>query len=226
MASWVMTTLPYDSSNTIDHHRRAELANSLTHGLGTALAIAALVLMVVLAALRGTARHVVGASIFGACLIVLYTMSTLYHAFRGPRVKQVFHVMDHAAIFLLIAGTYTPYCLSTLRGAWGWSIFGVIWGLAALGITFKAVFGPHMRWLSTTVYIAMGWLVVIAIGPLMRSLPPGGLLTLFGGGFFYTAGVVFYVWKKLPYHHAAWHIFVMLGSACHVVSVMFFVIPR
>lgn len=205
---------------------RAELANSLTHGLGAALAIAALVVMVVFAALKGTARHVVGVSLFGACLVVLYTMSTLYHAFRGPRVKKVFHVLDHAAIFLLIAGTYTPYCLATLRGAWGWSLFGIVWGLAALGITFKAVFGPRMRWLSTTVYILMGWIVLIALGPLMRAMPAGGLLWLFGGGVFYTGGVIFYVWKRLPYHHAIWHLFVIAGSACHVASVLFFVIPR
>jgi hemolysin III len=208
-----------------DDPRHVELANSLTHGFGTALSIAALVVMVVFAALNGTARHVVGASLFGACLVVLYTMSTLYHAFRGPRVKKVFHILDHAAIFLLIAGTYTPYCLA-MKGGWGWSLFGIVWGLAVLGITFKAVFGPRMKWLSTLVYIAMGWIVLIALGPLRQSFPMGALLTLFGGGVFYTAGVIFYVWKSLPYHHAIWHMFVILGSACHVVSVLFFVIPR
>ncbi len=205
---------------------RQELANSLTHGLGTALAVTALVLMVVFAALRGSARHVVGASLFGACLVVLYAMSTLYHAFRGPRVKRVFHILDHAAIFLLIAGTYTPFCLATLRGPWGWSLFGLVWGLAALGIALKAVFGPRLRWLSTLVYVAMGWLVLIALGPLSRALPAGGLLALFGGGVFYTAGVAFYLWKRLVYHHAVWHVFVILGSACHVVAVLGFVIPR
>lgn len=205
---------------------RQELANSLTHGLGTALAIAALVLMVVFASLRGTARHIVGVSLFGACLVILYAMSTLYHAFRGPRVKKVFHILDHAAIFLLIAGTYTPFCLATLRGGWGWSIFGVIWGLAVVGITFKAIFGPRFPWLSTSVYLAMGWLVVIAIAPLVRALPTGGLLWLFGGGICYTVGVAFYSWHRLPFHHAVWHLFVLAGSACHVAAVMFFVIPR
>lgn len=209
-----------------DDCRRTEFANSLTHGFGTALAVAALAIMVILAALKGTARHVVGVSIFGACLVVLYAMSTLYHAFRAPRVKSVFHILDHAAIFLLIAGTYTPYCLATLRGAWGWSLFGVVWGLAASGIALKAVFGPRLQWLSTLVYIAMGWIVLVALGPLAKSLPTGGLATLFGGGAFYTAGVIFYLWKKLPYHHAIWHLFVILGSACHVVSVLFYVIPR
>jgi len=209
-----------------DDSRRVELANSLTHGLGTALAIAALVIMVVLAALKGTARHVVGASIFGACLVVLYAMSTVYHALRSPGAKKVFHILDHAAIFLLIAGTYTPYCLATLRGSWGWSLFGVVWGLATLGVTLKAIFGPRLQWLSTLVYVAMGWIVLVALGPLGKSLPTGGLVTLFGGGVFYTAGVIFYAWKKLPYHHAVWHLFVILGSACHVVSVLFYVIPR
>jgi len=208
-----------------DDPRRVEFANSLTHGLGTALAIAALVLMVVFAALNGTARHVVGASLFGTCLVVLYAMSTLYHAFRGPRVKRVFHILDHAAIFLLIAGTYTPFCL-VMGGGWGWSLFGTVWGLAALGITFKAVFGPRLKWLSTAIYVAMGWLIVLALGPLVRSLPMGGVVSLFAGGVFYTVGVAFYVWKKLAYHHAIWHLFVLLGSACHVVSVLFFVIPR
>ncbi len=201
-----------------------ELANSLTHGLGTVLAIVALVVMVVFAAQKGTARHVVGVSIFGACLVVLYAMSTLYHAFRGPRLKGVFHILDHAAIFLLIAGTYTPYCLAMKSG--GWPLFTVVWGLAALGITLKAVFGPRMMWLSTLVYIAMGWIALFALGPLGRALPMGGLVTLFGGGVFYTGGVLFYAWKRLFYHHAIWHVFVILGSACHVVSVLFFVIPR
>ena len=201
------------------------MANSLTHGLGTVLAIAALVLMVVSAALNGTARHVVGASLFGACLVVLYAMSTLYHAFRGPRVKRVFHILDHAAIFLLIAGTYTPFCLA-MGGGWGWSLFGTVWGLAALGMAFKAVFGPRLKWLSTAVYVAMGWLLVLALGPPVRSPPLRGIVSLFAGGVFYTVGVVFYVWKKLAYHHAIWHLFVLLGSACHVVSVLFFVIPR
>jgi len=209
-----------------DESRRVEFANSLTHGLGTVLAMAALVIMVVLAAMKGTARHVVGVSIFGACLVLLYATSTVYHALRDPRVKSLFHILDHAAIFLLIAGTYTPYCLATLRGTWGWSLFGVVWGLALVGVTLKAIFGPRLRWLSTLVYIAMGWIVLVALKPLAVSLPAGGLVTLFGGGVFYTAGVVFYAWKRLLYHHAIWHLFVILGSACHVVSVLFYVIPR
>lgn len=204
----------------------AELANSLTHGLGAALGVAALVVMVVLASLRGTARHIVGAAIFGAALVVLYTMSTLYHAFRGPRVKKVFKILDHNAIFLLIAGTYTPFCLATLKGGWGWSIFGVIWGLAALGITFKSIFIHRLGWLSTVVYLGMGWLVIIAAKPLAAALSPGGLAWLLGGGVCYSAGVIFYGWKSLKYHHAVWHLFVLAGSACHVMAVVLHVIPR
>ncbi|WP_291272378.1 hemolysin III family protein [Geothrix sp.] len=233
-----------------------ELANSLTHGLGVALSIAALVVMVVFAAIRGTARDVVGVSIFGSTLILLYLMSTLYHAFRGPKVKLVFKVFDHSAIFTLIAGTYTPFCLSVLRGAWGWTLFGLIWGLAVLGITFKSIFyrrlarvaflpppvdhlhalpgSPdlnsafvkRMGWISTVIYLLMGWLIVIAAAPLARALPTHGLYWLFGGGFFYSAGAAIYSMEKLPFHHALWHLFVVAGSACHVFGVMFHVIPK
>jgi hemolysin III len=232
-----------------------ELANSLTHGLGVALSIAGLVLMVVFASLRGSARDVVGAAVFGSTLILLYLMSTLYHAFRGPRVKLVFKVFDHSAIFMLIAGTYTPFCLSSLRGAWGWTLFGLVWGLAVLGITFKAVFYrrlarvafrpppvdhlhaipgtpdldpafvKRMGWVSTVIYLLMGWLIVIAAVPLSRSLSPHGLYWLFGGGFFYSAGAGIYSFEKLPFHHALWHLFVVAGSACHVFAVLFHVIP-
>jgi hemolysin III len=248
------TSLPGSTPQT----RREELANSLTHGLGTALAIAGLVLMVVFAAKRGTARDVVGAAIFGSMLILLYLMSTLYHAFSGPRVKLVFKVFDHSAIFLLIAGTYTPFCLSALgrvSPAWGWTVFGLVWGLAALGITMKGVFygrlarvafrpAPldhlhaarenagldpafvkRMGWISTAIYLLMGWIILIAAAPLGRSLSTHGLYWLFGGGLFYSVGAGIYSLKKLPYHHALWHLFVVAGSACHFFGVLFHVIP-
>ncbi len=204
----------------------AEFANSLTHGVGAALGIAALVLMVVSASLNGTARDIVGAAVFGSALVILYTMSTLYHAFRGPRVKFVFKILDHNSIFLLIAGTYTPFCLRTLKGGWGWTIFGLIWGLAVLGITFKSIFIKRMSYLSLIVYLAMGWLVMIAARPLAAALPRGGLLCLLGGGLFYTVGTIFYGWKSLKYHHAVWHLFVLGGSLSHVAAVLFYVIPR
>jgi hemolysin III len=236
--------------------RREELANSLTHGLGVALAIAGLVVMVVFAALHGTARDVVGVTIFGSSLILLYLMSTLYHAFRGPRVKLVFKVFDHSAIFVLIAGTYTPFCLSALRGAVGWTLFGLVWGLAALGIVFKAVFyarlakqvfrppavdhlhalpsdtdmdpvfARRMGYISTGIYLLMGWLIVFAAKPLGHAVSTHGLYWLFAGGGFYSVGAAIYSLKKLPYHHALWHLFVMAASACHVFAVLFHVIPQ
>ena len=237
-----------------------ELANSLTHGLGVVLSIAALVVMVVFASIspRGTARDVVGVSIFGSSLILLYLMSTLYHAFRGRRVKLVFKIFDHSAIFMLIAGTYTPFCLSALTRAhpgWGWTLFGMVWGLAVLGIVFKAVFyaklakqafrppavdhlhalpsdtdmdpafAKRMGWISTVIYLLMGWLIVIAAKPLGQSVPTHGLYWLFAGGAFYSLGAAVYSLEKLRFHHAIWHLFVMGGSACHVFAVLFHVIP-
>ncbi|HEX9081346.1 MAG TPA: hemolysin III family protein, partial [Holophagaceae bacterium] len=225
--------------------------------LGAALAIAGLVLMVVEAALQGSARKVVGGAIFGSTLILLYLMSTLYHAFRGPRVKLVFKVFDHSAIFLLIAGTYTPFCLSALgrvSPAWGWTIFGLIWALAAAGVAFKGVFygriakaalapAPldhlhtppvrpvdpgfvkRMGWISTGIYVLMGWLIVIAARPLGQALNRHGLYWLFGGGGFYTVGAIIYSMKRVRYHHALWHLFVVAGSTCHVFAVLFHVIP-
>ncbi len=213
---------------------KEELANAITHGLGAALAVAALVLMVVFASLRGSARHIVGVSIFGATMVLLYVMSTLYHSFRGRRVKLVFRVLDHASIFLLIAGTYTPFCLATLKGAWGWTLFGLIWGLAAVGITLKSILlsmAGHLLsrrlWegISLAIYLLMGWLVVIAIVPLWKAMPGAGLMWLFGGGLFYTLGAIFYAWPRLPFHHALWHLAVVGGTGCHFACVLAFVIP-
>ena len=205
----------------------AEIANSVTHGLGILLSIAALTMMVTTASLFGTAQHIVGAAIFGSSLVLLYTMSTLYHAFRGPTVKKVFKIFDHSAIYVLIAGTYTPFCLTTLHGAWGWSMFGIIWGLAVAGITFKAVFSAgRFPMLSTFIYLGMGWLVMVAARPLWLHLPRHGMYWLMGGGFFYSVGVLFYTAKNMRFHHAVWHLFVLGGSLCHVAAVLGFVIPH
>jgi hemolysin III len=206
--------------------RAAETANSITHGLGALLSVLALALLTVSADLRGTARHVVGAAIFGTTLVLLYTVSTLYHALRPGRAKRIFHVLDHAAIYLLIAGTYTPFCLSTLRGGWGWSLLGVIWGLALLGVAFKTVCTGRFQALSTALYLAMGWVVLVAAVPLWRALPGPGLAWLLAGGACYTLGVAFYTWHRLRFHHAVWHLFVLGGSLCHVVAVLGSVIPR
>lgn len=204
---------------------REELANSLTHGLGAVLSVAGLVLMVAFAARHGDAWHVVSTAIFGTTLVLLYTASTLYHSLRGERLKVLLQKFDHAAIFLLIAGSYTPFVLVTLRGPWGWSLFGVVWGLAVAGVTIKFWLAGRFKLVSTLLYVAMGWLVMVAIKPLAAALPAGGMKLLVAGGLCYTGGAAFYLWKRLPYHHAIWHLFVLGGSACHWAAVFVYVLP-
>jgi hemolysin III len=201
-----------------------ELAHSITHGVGLAMAIASLVLMVVFAAQKGLAIRVVSCSIYGATLVVLYASSVLYHALPAGRGKRVFGILDHSAIFLLIAGTYTPFTLVTLEGPWGWSLFGVVWGLAAGGVVLEAVSRGRARRIELGLYLLMGWGIVAAARPLLRELHPMGLTLLLGGGVAYTLGVVFFVWHR-PFHHAIWHIFVLAGSICHFFAVLLYVIP-
>jgi len=203
-----------------------EIAHSLTHGVGALLSIAGLATMVTLAALRGNVWHVVSCSIFGATLVFLYTASTLYHSVTHPGAKKVLRVFDHSAIFLLIAGSYTPFTLVSLRGGWGWTLFVVIWGLALIGVVYKVTAKNRFRFLSVLLYLAMGWLVLVAIKPLVTSVPVPGLILLLAGGLSYTLGVIFYAWKRLPYSHAVWHLFVLVGSACHFFAVLLYVIPR
>lgn len=198
-----------------------EVANSVSHGLALALSIAALPVLVVSAVRHGGAANVVGASVFGSTMVLLYLASTLYHALPQGRAKRVFMVLDHCAIFLLIAGTYTPFLFGVLRGSWGWSLFGVIWGLAVFGIVLKAVFGPRHQALSTAVYLAMGWLVVIAAQPLADGISSAGLAWLVAGGLSYTFGVVFFALdERVRYAHFVWHLFVAAGTACHFVAVL------
>ncbi len=206
------------------YSRGHDLANSIIHGVGTVLAVAGLVLLVVFASLRATAWHIVSCSIYGTTLVLLYTSSTLYHSFRSPRVKKVLRSIDHASIYLLIAGSYTPFTLVTLRGAWGWSLFGVVWALALAGIALKVFFTGRFRLVSTLVYAGMGWMVVVAIRPLLQHMPAGGIAWLLAGGLAYTLGIVFYVWKRLPYHHAIWHLFVLAGSLFQYFAIMFYVV--
>ncbi len=203
-----------------------ELANSLTHAAGALLAIGGLVVLVTLAALHGDVWKVVSCSIYGGTMVVLYTASTLYHGITAPRAKRVLRVVDHSAIFLLIAGTYTPFTLVTLRGPWGWSLFGTVWGLAVAGIILEVAF--HRRWpaLALTLYIAMGWVAVVAVKPLLLALPTGGLVLLVLGGLAYTAGIGFYAWKKLPYGHAIWHLFVLAGTVLHFFAILLYVVPE
>ena len=202
------------------YSRGEEIANSLTHGLGLLLSIAGLAVLVTFTALRSDAWAVTAGAIFGASLVTLYASSTLYHSLRVPRLKQAMRVVDHVAIFLLIAGTYTPFMLVNLRGPWGWSMFGVVWALAVVGITLKLFFTGRFRVLSTLVYLFMGWLVLVAIKPLAEALPRFSLIMLIAGGLAYSLGTVFYLWKRLPYHHAVWHLFVLAGSVCHFFAVL------
>jgi hemolysin III len=207
-----------------------ELANSITHGVGVVLSIAGLSVLTSFASVFGSAWHIVSCAIYGATQILLYTASTLYHSIQHPRAKEILRVFDHSAIYLLIAGTYTPFTLVSLRGPWGWTIFGVVWGIALVGILLrawwmrKALTGQKAIW-RTLPYIGMGWIAILAIKPLLDALEPGGLALMLAGGLAYTLGSIFYAWKKLPYNHAIWHVFVMLGSAFHFFTVLFYVIP-
>ena len=203
-----------------------ELANTITHGFGLLLSLAGFVSLLILAVLHGGAVYIVACSIYGATLVILYLASTLYHAALSERVKRALRVFDHSAIYLLIAGTYTPFLLVYLRGAWGWSLFGVIWGLAFAGILFKLWFVNHFPHISTLVYLAMGWLIVIAAHPVLVSVPKLTLAWILAGGILYSSGVVFYAWKRLPYSHAIWHLFVLSGSTCHYMAVLRMVWPR
>lgn len=210
---------------TSRYTRREEYANIGTHAVGVVFSIVALVLMVLYAVENGDPYFIVAVSIFGATLILLYLMSTLYHSVRHPKVKHVFRVFDHSCIYLLIAGSYTPFTLVALRGGWGWTLFGLTWGLALCGIIFKIFFTKRFSILSTLMYIALGWLVIVAIKPLLGAVPTGGVAWLVAGGLLYTFGVVFYAWRRIPYHHAIWHLFVMAGSFCHFLAVYYYVIP-
>lgn len=200
-----------------------ERFNSITHLVGTALALAGLVVLVVVAARQGDPWKIVSLSLYGATLFVLYGASTLYHSLRG-RAKTVFRKIDHLAIYLLIAGTYTPFMLVTLRGGWGWSLFGVVWGLAVIGMALEFLPRRGARILPVTIYFLMGWLVLIALAPLWKALPRTGLVWLLAGGLFYTIGAVFYaVDTRLRHAHGIWHLFVMAGSASHYFAILYYV---
>lgn len=195
--------------------RGEELCNSITHGLGAALSIAALVLLIVYATQVGDPLRIVSLTIYGSSLVVLYMISTLYHSFRGPIVKRVFRILDHASIYLLIAGSYTPITLIAMRGPWGWTLFSIAWAIAIGGIFFEIFFIGRFKTLSVLFYLGMGCLILIAFKPMMLLLPPGMAKWMFIGGGCYIFGVLFYIWKKLPYNHTIWHVFVLGGSALH-----------
>jgi hemolysin III len=202
------------------HCRRGEeLFNSLSHGLGAGLSVIGLAVLVIWAASRGDALDVFSFSIYGASLVLLYLASTLYHSIRNPRWKLIFRRFDHAAIYVLIAGTYTPFLLVSLGGAWGWSMLGLIWGLALLGVAFKTLFIHRFERISTVGYNLMGWLGVLFGRQVLAGLSPAGLAWLAAGGVTYTLGVIFYAVRRIPYNHAIWHLFVLGGSICHFIAV-------
>lgn len=202
-----------------------EIASSITHGIGAALSLAALTAMIVVAAWEHDVWKTIACGVFGFSLVLLYLASTLYHALPQGKAKRVFRVLDHCAIFLLIAGTYTPFTLVTLRGPWGWTLFGLTWGLAAAGIVSKCFLTGKLEILSVGIYLLMGWCVVIALRPLLIALPWNGFLWLLSGGIAYTCGVAFYA-LRLRYAHAIWHLFVMAGSICHFCAVYGYVLER
>lgn len=202
-----------------------EMANTITHGIGALLSVVALVLMVVFAARYGNVWHITSVSIYGATLILLYTASTLYHGIRRPALKHLMQRIDHASIYLLIAGTYTPFTMVSLRGHWGWALFAVVWGVALLGIFLELGSTRGRQKLSLALYLGLGWVVVIAVKPMLDQVATGGLVLLLLGGLSYTLGVFFYVRHTMAYHHAIWHLFVMLGSLLHFFSIFFYVIP-
>lgn len=202
-----------------------EIANSITHGMGAVAAVAGLAVLVVFAAMHGDPWKVAAFSIYGATLVLLYLASTLYHGIQAPAAKRVFHIFDYCGIYLLIAGTYTPFTLVNLRGAWGWAVFGVVWGAALFGIVFQTFFLGRYRVATVAAYVAMGWVIVVALKPTLAAVNTVGIALLLAGGLSYTCGIAFYAWRRLPFHHAVWHLFVLAGSAFHFLAMFFSVLP-
>jgi hemolysin III len=203
---------------------REEIANSVTHGLGLLASLVGAFVLVSLSVEQGEAWHVVSAVVYGSTLVALYAASTLYYAFKGTRARKVLRVLDHCSIYLLIAGTYTPVTLVSMRGGWGWTLFGLAWGLAAVGIAFKILATGRFAILSTLAYVLMGWLCIVAVKPMFVLLSPGALALLGAGGVLYTTGIVFYNSKRVPYSHAVWHLFVVAGSVCHYLAIALYVL--
>jgi len=212
-------TKPPASQERVQSHGE-EIANSVCHGVAFLAAVAASPVLIFSAVQRNSPSGIVGASVFAFTMMLLYTTSTLYHILPGNKAKRVFHILDHGAIYLLIAGTYTPFTLGVLRGTWGWTLFGLVWGIAVVGVVLKSIGGVKYKRLSTLLYLAMGWLMIIAVKPLWLNMPSRGLFWLVAGGVAYTAGVGFYAAKRIPYAHFVWHLFVIAGTTCHFIAVL------
>lgn len=201
-----------------------EKLNAVTHGVGALLSVVGLIILVVSSRLHGDIWHLISSSIYGTSLVLLYLASTLYHSFSNEKLKYIFKIFDHAAIYLLIAGTYTPFSLVLFHGTLGWTVFGVVWGLAVIGVALKVFFVNRFRILSTICYIIMGWLMLILIKPLVAALPATGLYWLIGGGLFYSVGALFYLYRWFPYNHMVWHLFVLAGSGAHFITIYHYIL--
>lgn len=213
-------------ANTHTYDRREEIANAITHGIGTLLSVAGLVLLIVFSSLKGTAWHVVSFTIYGVSMLLLYLCSTLVHSLKQGKAKDLFEIFDHSSIYIYIAGTYTPFMLVAVRGTLGWTLFGIVWGIALFGVVFKAFFVKRFLFMSTIFYLIMGWLIVIAWGPLTAAVPYNGIVLLVVGGILYSLGTVFYVWRGFQYHHAIWHLFVLAGSITHFFAILLYLLPN
>ena len=203
-------------------HIREEIANSISHGLALVLAVAALPVLILSAAQIGNRRFTIGVAVFSASIVILYLASTLYHSLTHERAKQFFRQVDHCAIFLLIAGSYTPFTLGVLRGPWGWTLLAIVWSLAVAGITMKVIAGHRHWWLSIVLYVVMGWLAVVAVKPILALVPLPGILLILGGGIAYSGGLAFFAAHRLRYNHFIWHLFVMAGTVCHYLAVLWY----
>lgn len=206
------------------YSKKEEIFNAVTHGLGIALSVAGLATLVTMAAIHGDAWKIIVSIVYGLSMITLYSASTLYHSFKNPIIRKRLNMFDHISIYYLIAGTYTPFVLVNIRGAWGWTIFGIVWGCAIAGTVLKLIYGDRFRKVSTILYLCMGWMIVVAAKPLVVNTDLGGLILLATGGLLYSSGVVFYKWKTLPFNHGIWHLFVLGGTVCHFFAVLFFVV--
>lgn len=202
-----------------------ERANYITHGIGALISVAALVILIVFASRYGNAWHIVSFTLFGATMLLLYTSSTLVHSFPEGKAKDLFEILDHSAIYFFIAGTYTPFLFIVIEGPLGWTLFGIVWGLAIAGTFFKAFFVKKFLFISTFLYVVMGWLIVLAWNPLTQNLHPNGMMLLIVGGLLYTIGAIFYVWRAFKFHHAVWHLFVVGGTLAHFFCVLIYVLP-
>jgi hemolysin III len=212
-------------AQTHTYSKKEEIANAITHGIGSLWSIAALTALIIFASLYGNAWHIVSFTVYGTTMVLLYLSSTLVHSFPAGKWKDLFEIFDHTSIYLFIAGTYTPFTLTVIQGTLGWTLFGIVWGIALAGAIFKSFFTKRFLYLSTVFYIAMGWIIVIAWKPLTNALHTNGVLLLVIGGLLYSVGTIFYVWRGFIFHHAVWHLFVLAGTIFHFFVIILYVLP-